>query len=250
MEWTPAHRAIQQLEGEERGRARGNQRADVLAKGALNRRPGLSPQQRANLQRETHVAGLACKLAAEVWHLWPAARPPGARTRRKRRKPQQPPPPPLFTDTAAAGDNGHTWARWRAATWCMACGTGGAGHRACERWPKYLSAVAVLAQNSGHEVLWVSRVPGGDIALFCGRCGAASAGAAPPRGRLATQCTGQPATDGGRRALRRVGRGWHPVRPGRAPTTLPRLWAIARPEAAAIAPRPPGAAGPLQEGGQ
>ena len=210
------------LEGRELARARVNDAADVAAK--LGARCHGCPDEDllAEVQQLVALSKEILVLAARLLPLWPsskglkaprvAARAPGQKVR------------------ACGGITLHQWEFMGCVWHCtvcssMACADKRVVARARERCPGFNKWIrALLLDQRGHQ-LAVGDADG--LALLA--CVACGCGATTKPVGLLEVCTGVP-TVAGRTALRRLGRGLHPVEL----TPLEGMWSLSRAEAMAF----------------
>ena len=226
MEKVKAHQVWQHvIDPIERRRARGNTRADELAKQALQGHTRWAKYEYAEAEEEWEKALQVAALTGRAVARWPKAtrsekRQPtqddlDARERRKIAKAAaQAAHRAESSLQARAARATHEWHSWQGAVRCMVCGIKQQQRAACQpcvaERPK-LCRIADAASARGHKPLHVATVlaPGGSntgLLLFCNHCGACSQGG-QARTRLEGACA---PTDSGRYALNRIKRGLHP----------------------------------------
>ena len=226
MQKVKAHQAWRTVQDEEeRRKAKGNDRADELAKQALQQHPRWAKHEYAEVAEEWEQALVIAEITGRAVARWPKA------TRSERRRASQTELDARATRqeakakaTAArkqaeatrnrAATASHAWQTWQGQTRCIACGVRKQQRAAatpCTATRPKVCQIADAARTRGHQQLQVATVlaPAGHstgLLLFCGTCGACSQGG-QAKSRLDDECS---PTNSGRYALSRIKRGLHP----------------------------------------
>ena len=213
-----AHQKVDAIEGSlAKRRAQGNDRADSLAKQALQQHPRWSKQETAEAKADWEQAMQIAILTGRAIARWPKASRADKRPRskedaaRKAEKAEQQQAARAAKEAAArAAVTTHHWHRWQGITRCTMCGIRREqqlARRPCDASRPHLCRLADEARLHGHERLQlaVMRAPSGEtgLLLFCGQRWAFSQSGT----KVTNSCS---KSTSGRYALSRLHRGLHP----------------------------------------
>ena len=221
-----AHQAWQHMEDSiAKARARGNDRADQLAKQALKFHRQWAKTEYDEVDRQWEQALAIATLSGQAIARWPKAK----RSERRQRTVQEQEATAARRETRmaareeqrrqtmhsqAAAAETHLWSDWRGHLRCIHCGTskhGAAAKLPCPDEQPKVCTIADKARDQGHVKLLAAAVlaPSGHCAsalVICGHCGAFSQGR-HTSSRLDGPCI---PTKSGAYMLDRVRRGRHP----------------------------------------
>ena len=221
-----AHQEWQSIEDvDEKRLAKGNARADELAKQALKRHARWAKYEYAEVEEAWEKALQIAALTGRAVARWPRA------MRSEKRQPTQEDRAAQEARKAAqqdarkekakaeavqqkAGQYSHSWSTWQGQTRCTTCGIRQqqkAARSPCLADRPRVCQIADAAQQRGHRQIQVATMAapeGAEAALLvcCGICGAFSQGS-KGKSKLDGACI---PSDSGRYALSRIRRGLHP----------------------------------------
>ena len=226
MQKVKAHQEWQNVtDPVEKCKARGNARADELAKQALREHPRWAKCEYAEAEEEWTRALQVATMTGRAVARWPKATrserrqatqdelDARARSQRDKAEAKEARRQEAQVQARTARDT-HSWHSWQGAIRCSVCGIRQqqrAASSPCAAERPRLCQIADAASARGHQQLRIATVVAPEerstgLLLFCGHCGASSQGGRA-RTRLDDACI---PTESGQYAISRIKRGLHP----------------------------------------